>query len=70
MRTPEAEIVAEFRTALWLRAYFPNYPARRGLRAAWWRFTDAYTRERGAVPVAEINKAIFSQVGSVWTPYA
>lgn len=70
MSSREVDILDEFRTAIRLRAVWPRYPLRPRVRAAWWRFADAYARARGAVPVAEINNAIFSEVGSCWVPYA
>ena len=64
-----AAIVAEYQTAMALHAVWPRFPLRRRLRSAWWSFADDYAAGRGVVPVAEINNALYSQVGSVWVPY-
>ena len=68
MKHGEAEIVAEFLTAIALHNVWPRFPLRRRLRAAWWRFADTYATGR-VVPVVEINAALYAQVGSIWVPH-
>ncbi|HJX18739.1 MAG TPA: hypothetical protein VJ437_11165 [Acidiferrobacterales bacterium] len=68
MSKRESDVVAEFQTAIALHAVWPRFPLRRRLRAAWWNFADRYAAGR-VVPVAEINNALYSQIGSVWLPY-
>ena len=70
MKRAEADVVAEFRTAMFLHAVWPRFPLRRRLRASWWHFADRYAAGRGMVPLAEINAALFAQVGSCWVPYS
>lgn len=69
MKRTEGDIVAEFQTAVALHAVWPRYPLRPRLRASWWHFADRYAAGRGMVPLAEINAALFAQVGSVWVPF-